>query len=470
MALDLKARLDLDGTGYLATLKRAESAAKSFAGSATGSIASSLTAAAAGAALAAGTREVIDYAGRIHDLSIGLGVSAENLQVFDYAAKQNGATLEDMTAALRKLAAAREDALKNPSGDKAKAFAQFGIGAADLAGADPAALMFKLSEAVKGAEVDLNTLPVVFDLIGKNGTAAFTVIQSGIGEARAELQGFNGIMSNETVAALDEVGDRLSRAFVRLRPIMAEVVLGLARVIDGLSFAFSQVPKAFEVVFTQVMASAEGRLAGLLSRLGLKSAASALGASAAANKTKNLDASTELLLRFDEFQKRSDPAEIARKKAEAARNRIAPPEPANREGQSRLAQEAAETLRLQERILKLRRDAEFRDLSPDQQTARLHEELDTLRREREFIGREGSSQLENLRLDAAIAEKEDALSRIRPSDTLRPAIDREQFDSLARVGGFAQGANQSYAGLWERIARSTETTARNTAEPLRLGF
>src|SRR6185436_17485765 len=138
-------------------------------------------------ALSAAIHKTAEYASKIEDLSDATGASKQKLQELDYAFRQHGATIEDGEKALKMLALARREALQNPTGEKAAAFDKMGISQEALrATEDPAELLMMLSDAVKGAEMDLNTLPVVLDLIGKKNSDVIPAMIAGLRELGAE--------------------------------------------------------------------------------------------------------------------------------------------------------------------------------------------------------------------------------------------------------------------------------------------
>ncbi len=181
----------------------------------------------------------IEYAAKIYDVGEALGVSTDKVQELDYALKQNGATMEDGVKAMRKLAVARAAALEDPKGKQAMAFQKFGIGPEALAATEsPAELFVMLSDAIKGTEMDLNSLPPLLDLIGARQTAVIPAMVAGLRDAGEAAASFGLIMDSENVEALhaaEQATDRLSKAFsVGLAPAIAEVSKWLLAFIDGI--------------------------------------------------------------------------------------------------------------------------------------------------------------------------------------------------------------------------------------------
>jgi hypothetical protein len=219
--LNLIAKLGLNSSGFDEGLSKAEHKASQFGRSLGSRLAGFIGVAAVGAQ----ARATIEYAGRINDLSTAAGVSAEALQEMDYAAKQNGASIEDMVKAMRNLAGARDAALKDPGGKEAQSFKSFGIGQDFLKSTtDPAALFRKLSDAVKGTAVDLNSLPEILDLIGSKNQALIPLMQAGFSEAAEEARKLGLVIENDVIGELDELGDSIDRNMSRFNAAVAKAI------------------------------------------------------------------------------------------------------------------------------------------------------------------------------------------------------------------------------------------------------
>jgi hypothetical protein len=222
--LSLVGRITLNASAFEAGLNSVQASAARVGATLTRAFAPALSA----AAVTAAARRSIAYASRISDLAKATGISAEDLQEFDHAMHQNGATMEDATKAAKNLAKARAEALADPNSAKAGAFGKLGIGADELSRlSDSGALLKRLSDALKGVNVDANTLPIVLELIGDKSMAVIPALVAGLRDLGAEAREGGLVMKGETVAALDELGDKLD-AFGK------KVTVGLAPVLTTL--------------------------------------------------------------------------------------------------------------------------------------------------------------------------------------------------------------------------------------------
>ena len=99
-----------------------------------GEIGSRLAGIASVAAIGAGIDHAIEYASHINDLSQRIGISTDAVQEWDYALKQNGATIDAAASFFEKLAVARDKALKpGPEQDEMiRNFQKLGVEIANL--------------------------------------------------------------------------------------------------------------------------------------------------------------------------------------------------------------------------------------------------------------------------------------------------------------------------------------------------
>lgn len=129
--LNLRAVLDLDGKGFEAGLARAKGSAAKFGTDLNAGIKRQLGAFLGVTAVAAFSRNTVQYAGHIKDLSQALGISVERLQQFDFAAQQSGASIDDVKTFLRGMANAAQMALGGNAG-ALDAFKKLGVTVDDL--------------------------------------------------------------------------------------------------------------------------------------------------------------------------------------------------------------------------------------------------------------------------------------------------------------------------------------------------
>lgn len=205
-------RIGTDNTDFDKGINAARSSAERAASGMSAAFKRHLAAAFSIGAISAASKKVIDYGSHNNDLAEASGIAREQIQELDYAMKQNGATVEDAVKAARELSKARAEALKEPEGDKARAFQQFGIGPDELKNLDNGgALLNRLSQAFKGVAVDANSLPFILELIGAKNQVVIPAMIAGLRQAGDEARRLGLLLDDATVKSLDAAGDAATR-------------------------------------------------------------------------------------------------------------------------------------------------------------------------------------------------------------------------------------------------------------------
>jgi hypothetical protein len=185
---------------------------------------------------------VANSAGKILDLANAAGVSAETFQKLASSARQDGVEQEQLSAGLTKLIKNMGDARKG-TGDAAEAFHEMKIGITDVHGKllPVETVLPKISDHFKNMKDPTEKANLAMTLFGKTGTQFVAWLSQGSAGMKAyadEAQKLGIIMSNETVAALDEFSDNLGTlkaGFGGLgNEIAADLVPGLQMLTNGL--------------------------------------------------------------------------------------------------------------------------------------------------------------------------------------------------------------------------------------------
>ena len=217
-----------------------KAAAGEFGGGLLGGFGGAMGAAAAGAAVAALAHKTVEYGGRINDLSARLGVSTDALQEFDYAMTLNGATLEDATAAMQKLGAARQEALEN-GGEKMDAFKALGISAEQLKTMRLEDLFKTIGRSVRDAADVQTVMGDAIQVMGKGSGNVLAAMRADLDAAAEEARKLGLIIGADTIAKLDELGDQSATLGKRLMAGIADpllfVVEVIHKIVDGFKVA-----------------------------------------------------------------------------------------------------------------------------------------------------------------------------------------------------------------------------------------
>ncbi len=206
---------------------RAESAANRFASGSLRNIGSSIGAAFTTGAIIKLASDAVELGGKFDDLSKRTGVGTEALQKLDFAARQNGASIDDIVGSLQKLSVAMSEALGG-NADKLQAFSRLGITLDDLKSKSADEIFIKLSDAVKNSTDPTSTMSELVDVLGKNAGALIPLLVEGSDGIRAlgdEAQKTGNVISDSMISKLDELGDRLQKNKGFLRQAGAEIAV-----------------------------------------------------------------------------------------------------------------------------------------------------------------------------------------------------------------------------------------------------
>lgn len=226
---ELRVKLGLSTTGFEAGINRAQMAGARFSQNIKGQLGAAFSA----GAVALATKKLIDYGSKISDLSKKVGVGTEALQEFDYAAKKNGATLEDVAAAFRGLAKARKEALGGDA-EKLKVFEALGIDKEALT-LDPLEKTFrKIADSFNKMDFGNDELTMVEAVLGKMAGSLLPTFKDGLAEAVDEAKQLGIALSDDVVQALDKAGDEADKFFARLRKPGAEATSRVLKVASGI--------------------------------------------------------------------------------------------------------------------------------------------------------------------------------------------------------------------------------------------
>lgn len=213
MSNSVRARMELDATGFQQGLSKAGASLNAFATGQLGSIKGMLAGAFTVGAIAKLATDAIDLGGKFDDLSKRTGVSAEELQRLDYVAKQNGSSIEALVGGLQKLAVARQKALEDPGGEQGKAFQDLGISIEEIARLSPEQLFYRIADAVKNQGAAVNNAASMSALLGRSfGELVPMMVEGGDG-LRAmsdEATRLGVVLSTDTIKKLDALGDKLT--------------------------------------------------------------------------------------------------------------------------------------------------------------------------------------------------------------------------------------------------------------------
>ena len=275
LTLDLVARIG----GFTAGLGKAErEAEKRFKGIENAAkkmgIALGAALATAGTAAAVGIKSAIDYADKLNDMNQRLGVSAEALSGWGYAAKQTGTDIDALGVGLKKLAKNMAEAL-DPKSTQGRLFEGLGVSVTDAAGKLRSVEDVLPEVASKFKELDNATLEsaLAMDLFGKSGTDLLEFLNQGgdgLAAFRDRARELGVELDSNTLQAADEFNDSLGDLRVAVEGLwtqvaadllpdlirLVDVFVNLTREGDGTASTAHKIADGFRIVGTVAESSA----------------------------------------------------------------------------------------------------------------------------------------------------------------------------------------------------------------------
>jgi hypothetical protein len=208
-------------------------------------------AAAAGAALATfittravdvlvdSTKAALNYASRLNDLSVQLGVTTEDLQFMEFAARQNGSSLEAFSHVLRRLSALA-GGMEEDTDNLRGAFAKYNVEIKNADGSTRNAMdLFRaIADRIKDAETNTERLAIASGFFGRMIGAQMIPIlidgAAGLDRMKEAAREMGLILESDLIRQADEAGDKLDAmsmvirnnvyaALLELSPVLIEV-------------------------------------------------------------------------------------------------------------------------------------------------------------------------------------------------------------------------------------------------------
>lgn len=237
--LSLIAELGININPYVQGLFRARGEASKFGRDVGSQLKNSLAGAFGAAAVLGFARKTIEFGGQISDLAARLDTSTDSLQEWNYAATQNGAAAQDVTAFFERLAGAKQEALK---GDKEALglFQEFGVAVKDLENLRTDQLGKRIADAVKAGDIQ-QLSGSLRELGGKSSTKLATAFKAGIGEAAAEARELGQVLDEEVIMKMDQLGDRQAQ-------VMTTLMGPMATFLGWLNTALTKITQTFQLL------------------------------------------------------------------------------------------------------------------------------------------------------------------------------------------------------------------------------
>ena len=243
---DIILRMGMDASAFNRGLQAAKVQAKGL-NSALGVVGMAVT----GVGLAMMAAKTVEYGGKISDLSTRLGVSTDALQEFDFAARQNGSSLEEFAGGLQKVGNARSAALGGNE-EMINSFAALGVSVEDLKSKRIEHIFKQIGRSVRDASDVQLVMADAMKVMGKASGPILAAMRNDLEAAGEEAKRLGLIIGEDTIAKLDALGDQADVTGKRLMgafaPFISFVGEGINTMLDGFQSVWVLLKRTAEMI------------------------------------------------------------------------------------------------------------------------------------------------------------------------------------------------------------------------------
>lgn len=205
--------------------------------------------------------KVADHAGKVQDLSDRLGVGTDALQAFQYRAEQAGVGADQAAGMWDK---ARKAISQLVAGEKemVDSFSAIGLAQKDLIGIPLEQQVEKIAKAYSSAKGEAGAYDAVTDILGsKTAPKLMAVIQEladqGLPAFTASAREAGQVIDTETIAKLDEMGDRIATLKGAATTAGAVILDKFVQLGEGLGYVAAAIANEFEGIGTDWAVAAQ---------------------------------------------------------------------------------------------------------------------------------------------------------------------------------------------------------------------
>lgn len=237
---ELKGRINLDGNAWEAGLMKAKRSADVWSSETAGMIRKRLVQAFAVGAMWRTATGILNKAAEIRDSAKGMEVDVETFQHLDYVARQSGASIDDMSTAMRTLARMQQDATEG-SKEALQAFERFGLVFDDIAGRKPIELFLQIAKAVEKNKDSASILADLQTLMGRGGQSLIPVFQSNFSETFDQSKSIGVPFSEQNVNEMGKTADDLTMALQSAYAVAGKAWTKVSKLVED-NFSFLSLP------------------------------------------------------------------------------------------------------------------------------------------------------------------------------------------------------------------------------------
>jgi hypothetical protein len=402
--------------------------------------------------------QALEYGGHISDLAESLGVGSTALQQWDFAAKQNGATIDDVSRFFQRLAINRQKALDGNQ-EQIESFKTFGVSIDDLRNKRLEDVGLQIGNAFKSGDQQ----KMIADLRAIGGRSAVdlgAMFSAGLEDAFRQAP----IIPPEAIEKIDVIGDRLQEISQVFTSGLARGIVALA---DGLGTVIEVARTGMAAVLGFIVGTIEPIISGFQEG-GITGVLKGIGEATKGNS--GLETAKEWMAMYKEgreLEKKGDEERRAAAKKTKAAIMVGGGEDDESPREKAKAEREAERLtKLREKVAEKEANNALIGLEPEQKREALLKRRADLQRQ---LNAESSEEKRlEMQSDLADLDKELKTDREREEDELaRSPMLKHSVNSLQQMGGFL--GNFAAAGISygpEQAAQATRSKMANHLESI----
>lgn len=184
-------------------------------------------------------QRVIALGSGLADLSAKTSMSVESLQRMKYAGDLVGVSLDEITAASLK---AQQQIEKAPG-----AYEKWGLSVEKLRAMQPEDQLAAIADKIRSIPEPTRQVAAAMDLLGKGGAQTLPLLRSNFRDLLKEADDLGGVLSTDTVNALDDVDDATARATKAIEGLMNQVIAAQVKA-AGADETLNDLAKAISLV------------------------------------------------------------------------------------------------------------------------------------------------------------------------------------------------------------------------------
>lgn len=230
-------------------------------------------------------KQLMEFGGKMVDLSTKTGLSTDALQKFQYAGGQMGISLDTITGGALKL----QKAIAGDEKSAAKAFESLGLSVSDLRKMSPDEQMATFAAKVGELGDRTQQTTVLAGVFGRSWGEMLPVMTKEFADLTEKANSLGVVIDKQTLASMDNLGDTVSDLGSVAFAALAKIITPLLPMLSGLAQVALIVANAFGDVLGKTIDVVGGALKWLASRVLDVQIAMAEGIAAAANYVPGLN-------------------------------------------------------------------------------------------------------------------------------------------------------------------------------------